>query len=84
MRMTLLALLLAASWANSVAYAKSSKIQVTYAQPNNKIETTNLDLLKKSDVIQGFTEVVDSEFKLKYPIKVQFGANDGPLYDPET
>lgn len=84
MRLSLLSLFLVASLASSFTYAEASKIQVTYAKPKSKIEATNLELLQASEVVQVFTELVDSEFKLKYPIKVRFGADDGPLYDPES
>lgn len=83
MRSVLYSLLLILSLAAPVSDADSRFIQVSYAKPHNKIDAANLEILKRSDVVQGFMELVDSEFKLKYPIKLQFGAADGPLYDPE-
>lgn len=82
MRSTLFSFFLATSLASPFIQADLSTIQVTYGKPQNKTEAANLELLQQSDVVKIFSDLVDSEFKLKYPIKLKFGAEDGPLYDP--
>lgn len=86
MRLTLFSLFLAPSLTTAFVQAKSTAIRVTYLPPSNKVEAANLEIVQQSEVevVEALTELVESQFKLKYPLKVEFGSDDGPLYDPEA
>lgn len=78
------ALLLASACTSFATIAAPSNISVTYLKPTNGDEKSSMELVKKSQVNQLVLELGDKLFPFNNPLTIEYGSDDGPLFNPES
>lgn len=58
-------------------------VQYQYLSADNEADKQVLDTIKSSDAIKTVLELSKSVVVFSEPVTITFGAEDGPLYDPE-
>jgi hypothetical protein len=61
----------------------SNAIIVTYDEPDASIDDSVIKLLQSVDGVPFATSLLNDILDLPQPITVRYGANEGPLYDPQ-
>lgn len=67
-----------------IACAENNKINIIFEETSHSVEKPIREKLMESESITDVAELINDTLKLKYPIDIIFGADDGPLYDGET
>lgn len=67
----------------SHTYAESNNIRVTYLKPTDSNEAQVKQALEQSGVNETVIELSNQLFSFKKTLTVEYGSEDGPLYDPE-
>lgn len=76
--------LLFASLAICPLNAAENNINVTYLEPQDQSDADAKSLIESSGVNDIFLELGAEHFQFNKPLKLQYGSEDGPLYDPEA
>ncbi|GAL09114.1 hypothetical protein JCM19233_79 [Vibrio astriarenae] len=58
-----------------------AKIDVEYLATQTSEDKVNLEKIKNNGITQRIVELMDETVKLEGNLKIQYGAEDGPLYD---
>ncbi len=77
-----LTLLLACLGLTTASHAKN-KASLVWGKPHNAVETAILKKLQQAGDAQEVVSLVNQKLRLPKPLKIIFGGEDGPLYDPE-
>lgn len=64
--------------------AHAVDLEVRFAEPHQPDEVLVRAWLRRSGVVADFVDVVREEFRLPRRIRLEFGSDDGPLYDPSA
>lgn len=75
--------LLCLFFASGVVFAEQ-KASVVYEQAPGEQMSSIRKTLESSEVIDDVVDFLNEKFRLKQPLKIIFGGDDGPLYDPGT
>ncbi len=65
------------------AQAGEEQARIVYEQPTTKLEADIADKLKTSDALASVVSLINETFILPEQLDIVFGADDGPLYDPQ-
>lgn len=79
MRSLLLIALLAIA---APATANADSVTFTFEQATNAVDKEIHNEINTSDVVEQVKELVADKFAFKHPLKIIFGGEEGPLYDP--
>ncbi|MEF1291843.1 DUF4344 domain-containing metallopeptidase [Vibrio sp. M260118] len=77
-------LLLPAILVSSSAFAASDNIVIRYLEPNNASEAELKTAIEESEVNQTLIDLSDQLFPFNNTLTVQYGSDDGPMYDPQN
>jgi len=68
--------------APSLVFA-SDNIQIRYLEPSDKVEIQAQQTIQQSGVNETVVDLSDSLFPFDKTLTIEYGSEDGPLYDPE-
>lgn len=61
-----------------------NKLYGVFLDPADSSEQLIADQLQNAEALSQATTLINQQFRLKNPIELVFGADDGPAFDPET
>lgn len=68
----------------STVFAGSESVVIRYLEPQNEVEKMAKSEIEQSGVNQTLVDLSQSIFPFKNTLTIQYGGDQGPLYDPET